>query len=59
MNNFLIKAALVTPVFALTLAVFAWMYTLYPCAGFYCAKDGKSFYTLDYSKVVEYNKTLR
>lgn len=34
------------------------MSTLYPCAGIYCAADGTSFYTFDYSVVKAYNATL-
>lgn len=56
--SFTIKAVLLTTVLVFTVAIFAAISTLYPCAGIYCAKDGKSFYTLDYSKVVEYNETL-
>jgi hypothetical protein len=57
--SFTIKAVLLTTVLVFTMAVFAAISTLYPCNGIYCAEDGKSFYTLDYSKVEAYNKTLR
>ena len=49
------KVAAVSAIVLLIALALAVVYPSYECAGIYCAADGTSFWTWDYSKVQTYN----